>query len=383
MHVLFIPKWFPGRHDPQLGDFIRKQGLAVATRARTSVLVLVGVRDDALVGTEVREEAGLWELHCYYRLQDGPSSPASRMRNAWAYLRAGLQGWERIVRERGRPDLVHAHILVRPVALARLLQRRFRVPYLVSEQSSVFLDGSWEKRSAMEQRMARRLMRHAAMVTAVSPWLGDALVTQGLCTKYEVVPNVIPGLDRPLPPAGRPGHFLVVADLVDRTKNVSGVLRALRAARLERPDLRLDIIGDGPDRAALEALCQELSLGGSVHFLGRLANSAVLDHMAGCGAVVVNSNVETFSVVTGESLALGKPVIATRCGGPVAFVTAENGILVEPRDDNALAAAMLDLTRGADRFHPDLVRRSVDRRFSPQAVAGGFISLYEQVLHHG
>jgi hypothetical protein len=51
-----------------------------------------------------------------------------------------------------------------------------------------------------------------------------------------------------------------------------------------------------------------------------MENTAVLDRMAVCGTVIINSNVETFSKVTGEALALGKPVIATRCGGPEAFI---------------------------------------------------------------
>ena len=57
------------------------------------------------------------------------------------YRRAALHGWARVQRERGMPDLFHAHILVRAVWLARTLARRERRPFLVSEQSSEYLDG--------------------------------------------------------------------------------------------------------------------------------------------------------------------------------------------------------------------------------------------------
>ncbi|HRO99266.1 MAG TPA: glycosyltransferase, partial [Flavobacteriales bacterium] len=174
--------------------------------------------------------------------------------------------------------------------------------------------------------------------------------------------------------------FLVVADLVDRTKNVSGVLNALSVARWELPHLSLTIIGDGPDRPQLELQVQQLGLGEQVRFLGRLPNADVLDQVAHAFAMIVNSNVETFSVVTGEALAQGRPVIATRCGGPTAFVNDSNGILIEPRDDAALARAMVQLTRDAARYEPATIRAGVNDRFSPDAVGRRFADIYARIL---
>ena len=162
---------------------------------------------------------------------------------------------------------------------------------------------------------------------------------------------------------------------------MSGVLRALAILRDQHPTARLSIIGDGPDRALLEQLCSGLDLTARVEFLGRLANSKVLDHMARAGAVIINSNVETFSVVTGEALAQGKPVIATRCGGPAAFVNAHNGLLIPVGDDQALANAMDQLIRSWADVEPVTIRASVHDRFSPQAVGSAFLKIYTRVIH--
>src|SRR5690606_18660221 len=101
----------------------------------------------------------------------------------------------------------------------------------------------------------------------------------------------------PLPAPGPAGQFLVVADLVDRTKNISGVLRALAEVRGQGHDVSLAVIGDGPDREMLHGLAQSLGLGAQVHWHGRLPQHAVLPLMARAGTVIVNSNYETFSVV--------------------------------------------------------------------------------------
>lgn len=384
MHVLVLPKWYPGRNDPQLGDFIRKQVLATARQVRMSVLFVVPL--DGMTGAhaqELDEREGAWELRCYYRPDRSAFAPRRKLLNYLRYRQASRLGLERLMRERGRPDLVHVHILLRPALLAMQLKRRFGTPYVVSEQSSEYLDGRYAAKNRGSKHLHERVLRQAAAVTAVSAWLGDALVKHGLCTGYDVVPNVVPGLDRPLPQRGPAHAFMVVADLVDRTKNVSGVLRALALARRQVPALTLDVIGDGPDRPMLEALVRELGLSGAVRFHGRVANTEVLRLMAGTGSVIINSNVETFSVVTGEALASGKPVIATRCGGPTAFITPANGLLIDVRSDDQLAAAMLELHRAHPRYDPVAVRASVSDRFSPEAVGGGFLRIYEKVLSHG
>lgn len=382
MHVLFLPKWYPGLKDPQLGDFLRKQALATAVLVRLSVVHIESVANSNVPAESLRTGEGAWELVVRYRASTSSFGMWRKAVNFFRYMGAGHRAWSRVVKERGRPDLVHAYILVRPALLAWKWSLQFGVPYLVSEQSSAFLDGTYSAKGAMHRWLCRFLTHRARVVTAVSAWLGNAMRYQRLCDRYEVVPNVIPGLDRPLPPAGRIGEFLMVADLVDRIKNVSGVLRALHAARPDDARLRLSLIGDGPDRSALQGLVHELGLADHVTFLGRLPNSEVLRHMADAFAVIVNSNVETFSVVTGEALAQGKPVIATRCGGPQAFIRDSNGILIDPQDNEALARAMIRLCAEAHRFSPREIRGTVSDRFSPQAVGGAFIRVYEQALRH-
>ncbi len=381
MHVLFLPKWYPGRNDPQLGDFLRKQAIAVARHTPVSVLCalpLTGGNDMPM--QEVFDSDGPWELRCYYRASTNPITPLRKLVNLYRYQRAMHAGWRRVVQERGMPRLVHVHILVRPALFARRLLRRYGIPFLISEQSSEYLDGTFARKGPMFKAINQRLFRQAAAVTAVSDWLGQALVKHGLCARYDVVPNVVPGTDRPLPSPGPPGQFLVVADLVDRTKNVSGVLRALALARSSGADLNLTIIGGGPDRAMLEQLATELGVLAHVVFLGRLPNSEVLDQMARTGAVIINSNFETFSVVTGEALALGKPVIATRCGGPIAFITPENGMLIPVGDDTALRDAILHLYHNARSYDPTTIRRTVSERFGEDAVGQGFLNIYQRVI---
>jgi glycosyltransferase involved in cell wall biosynthesis len=384
MHILALPKWYPGRHDPQMGDFIRKQMLAVAGQVRMSVVFVAQV-DDLETGEaqELGERDGAWELHCYYRPDRSRFRPLRKLVNFMRYRKATVNGLARFLSERGRPDLIHAHILTRPVLMARWFSGRWGVPYIVSEQSSVYLDGTWLAKHAWAKALDRSLLGHADGITVVSSHLGAAMEKLKLCQAPTVVPNMIPGVDMPLPSAGPAHDFMMVADLVDRTKNISGALRALQIARSKGHGLRLTVIGDGEDRGTLHALARSLGVEQDVRWLGRLPNREVLQHMAATGSVIINSNVETFSVVTGEALALGRPVIATRCGGPEAFIVPGNGVLIAPKDDNGLSEAMIAMAAEHANYSPAGVRKTVSGRFSPEAVAQGFTSVYQRVLHHG
>ena len=89
---------------------------------------------------------------------------------------------------------------------------------------------------------------------------------------------------------------------------------------------------------------------------------------------------ETFSVVTGEALAQGKPVIATRCGGPQGFVKPENGLLIPVGDTTALAKAMRTIMDHPKMYDPVRIRASVHASFSPEAVGQAFIRIHQRIL---
>ena len=387
--MLVLPKWYPGRNDPQLGDFVRKQMLAAAGTLNAQGGQMSVVFCAPLAGLErineqeLQQDAGAWELRCYYRPSMAAITPLRKLINLQRYWRASWNGIRRTINERGKPDITHVHILVRPALVAWWLKKMRGVPFILSEQSSEYLDGTWEKKNVLFKVINYFLFRRAALVTAVSAHLGEGLKRLGLCQRFEVVPNMVPGTDRPLPAPGPAGRFMMVADLVDKTKNVSGVLRSLKAVRDQGFDIHLDVIGDGTDMEALRDVSKTLGLNGSVRWLGRLSNAEVLLNMATTGTVIINSNVETFSVVTGEALALGKPVIATRCGGPTAFITGENGVLIEPRDEHALTSAMIARVTEQLAYDAATIRRTVNERFSAKAVGEQFMALYQRVLEHG
>lgn len=141
---------------------------------------------------------------------------------------------------------------------------------------------------------------------------------------------------------------LTVSRLVPR-KGIDTVLRALPRVAEQLSDVSYLIGGDGPDRARLEALTRRLRLTKRVRFLGVIPHEMLYRYYNACDVFVMPSRedppyVEGFGIAFLEANACGKPVIGARTGGiPDAVRDGETGLLVEPDDEEGLAAALLQL----------------------------------------
>jgi len=135
----------------------------------------------------------------------------------------------------------------------------------------------------------------------------------------------------------------IVAVLRPEKDHVS-LLRAARTVVDELPRARFLIIGDGPTRPQLEALCTELQLTPNVHFAGSRDDVARL--LPAIDVFVLTSTSECFPISVLEAMACARPAVCTAVGGiPEVINEGETGYLVPPKDPPQLAARLVRLLR--------------------------------------
>lgn len=123
----------------------------------------------------------------------------------------------------------------------------------------------------------------------------------------------------------------------------------LRTSFTDFKNLELSIIGDGPDREALERYIAQHSCEDYVHLLGRMSHDAVLRHMAGADVFVLNTGYEGLPHIVLEAFAVGTPVVTTHVGGNGEVITSgENGFLVPYNDSDALYTALIHILSDTD-----------------------------------
>jgi len=281
----------------------------------------------------------------------------------------------------GRVDVIHAHVGYPGGWIAWQLSRRFRRPFIITEHMGPF---PWRVFRKADGSLVDRLsasFRASAGNVAVSPALANEMTRHGI-PRITIIPNLVDE-ERFSPVSGaRAGGdfvFFSLCHLVAQ-KGLEELLRATARAMTEIPSIRLVIGGDGSLRNALETLAGHLRISQRVTWLGSVNPASVPAHYQNCDAFILASRSETFGVVCTEALACGKPVIATRCGGPESIVHERNGFLVQNGDVDALAAAMVKIARNPERFRAEEIHRDFLERFSRPAVVRQLLALYRSVI---
>ncbi|MFI7500459.1 glycosyltransferase family 4 protein [Streptomyces sp. NPDC049687] len=185
-------------------------------------------------------------------------------------------------------------------------------------------------------------LRRLDRVLAPSAYFADLVRKDVGKVPVHVLPNGVPRTAMPQPV--KEGGALLYVGRLERVKGVHVLLDAFRLLLAALPGATLDIVGDGADRAALEASAADLVAAGRVRFRGWVSPDAVSGALAASSVVVIPSVwPENFPTVALEALQIGRPIVASRVGGLPELVGEDNGALVPAGDAPALAEALRPL----------------------------------------
>lgn len=385
MHVLFLPSWYPSNQNDIAGSFFREQALALASHGvKVGVLAptLKSLRSPFSAVTSPRDvhfedDDGVLT----YRVSGLHLTPRAMPLTAKRFSKMTRTLYDVYLARQGRPDLFHVHAAL-PAGLAAVdLKGSEGIPFVLSEHSSAFARG---KISESGVSLAREVAVHANERFTVSSTFSRQMETHlnlsnGL---FDTMPNMVDGtfLDGDLTPPDLHRFSFLHISLLNENKNIGSLLQAFADRFRDQLDVTLTIGGDGPCKPALMAQSRALGIADQTTFLGKLSRAEVRNAIAESQAFVLPSRFETFGVVLVEALAMGVPLIATRCGGPEDIVTQDNGILVPADDTVALANAMETIQKNRTQFDPQTLRNDCRTRFGPEALSRRWVSIYETVL---
>ena len=389
IRVLHIARQFPSAALPRLGLWTERLVRATLGPCEAAVIAPVpwwppipGPADFTRYRAvpDVTDRDGL-EVH-HPRFLVGPGRWLSDLEGH--ALHAAVRRVAAALHARRPFDLVHAHFVYPEGMAAARVASRLGVPLVVTEHASW---RPWLEREPRVRKHALEVAARARFVHAVSPALARAIghfVELG--DRLRVIPNVVEEDVFTLPPAGVqpvPNRLLFVG-LIRRVKGLDVLLDAVRILLDRGVDVRLDVVGESiyaayrEDYDAATRQVARLGLGAHVAFLGGMQPPDVAREIQKSRMLVVSSRRETFGSVLAEALACGRPVVATRCGGPEDFVVPEVGELVELENPAALADGIARVL--ARSYDPARLRAYAVERFGAAAVGARLTDLYREAL---
>jgi glycosyltransferase involved in cell wall biosynthesis len=368
MRVLLVNKAYPPviggieRHVQSLAQGLANRGIEVQVLVCNQGMRREVIRKGSLAVVKVPSPGTVASMHL------GPSTPL----------------WFR----RLRVDLIHVHLPYPMADLCTWLTRP-RIPVLATYHSDIvrqrfLLHFYGPLRDWFLKRVDRILVTSA-------PIRENSTVLRPVEHKCRVVPLGV-NLERLAPPPELQNRIkgirasddkpmvLFIGRLV-KYKGLEYLLRAMVGVRAS-----LHVVGEGPMRRALERICHDLQLDDTAHFAGIVTDDDLTVYLHACDLLVLPSigNNEAFGLVQLEAMACGKPVVSTNLptGVPYVNLHGETGIVVPPRDSEALRSAILELLRNPDR-RETMGRRGrerVEQFFTADQMVENVLRNYQEVL---
>ena len=390
VRILTFTTLYPNAAQPQHGVFVENRLRQLLTSGKVSARVIAPVpwfpfsgaafgKYGAFARTpRVEERNGIRLYHPRF-----PVIPKIGMGIAPELIfRATRHIVERLIDDGGDFDLIDSHYFYPDGVAATMLGAHFGKPVVITARGTdvnLFPDFPTPRRKILIAANA------AAGIVTVAQSLKDRLIALGVDeAKIQVLRNGVNlELFRPVEESEfrsivSPGRRVVVSvgNLIP-LKGHDLVIRVL----VEKQDLDLVIVGQGPEYAKLRKLSHSLGVADRVHFLGSVPHEKMPEVYAMADVLVLASSREGWANVLLEAMACGTPVAATNVSGTPEIVTApEAGVLIDDRSVRGIAAA---LTRLFDNL-PDRARtRAHAEKFSWKETTDGQLALFDRILSSG
>jgi glycosyltransferase involved in cell wall biosynthesis len=374
MRVLIVPSWYVTEDKPNNGVFFKEQAEALLN---CGVEVVVAYPD-------LRFKLGNLRRGIFKDYSSEVQTYIYRKRTVTPFIERGRwpqrtrmleELYERICSEIGEPDIVHLHSCRMGIETLELC-RQNGLPLVYTEHYS----GTLSNIDKNLKYQFEKTLQGCDCPIAVSEELRARMVVKRPDTLY--IPNLVDTDNFKIMPNVAPqGNFVFasVGNLV-AIKGFDILLRAFAKALPHMPGAKLLIAGSGEEENSLKTLISELKIEDSAQLTGFLPRTLAPQFFNSCDCYVCSSHAETFGITLIEALSCGKPVVATRCGGPESIINDKNGRLVNAGDILTMERALIYMYRNAKSFNPFQIREECIRRFGKYYICQRLVQVYGYLL---
>lgn len=390
---------------PIYGSFIKEQ-VTLFAQQNPEFKIIVGLRSDIdlklswwhplkiiyylfynalLKHNIIRKEGNLIEiLNPAISIRNFPKLFNANERNIALHNRNYKHAQKKI----GNIQLIHAHVTSPGGIIASYLSKKYKIPFIITEHRLNSLKKLNEQNCFLYKELAETL-RSSHEIIAVSK--AQAGVLEKISGKKPIViPNFINENVFNIQKNNQEKYYsdnrkFVFSTLcgLDEYKGIDILLEAIAIWYPSRENVQFRIGGKGRHASFLKELAEKLKINHLIEWAGFVDRESVPSFIGNSNVFVLPSRTESFGIVYIEALACGKPVIATRCGGPEDIVNENNGILIDIDSPVQLAEAMKDVYKNYTKFDPVKIRKDFESRFSSNIITKRIGSVYKRLIMEG
>ena len=371
LHVLFLASWYPNTNNPLLGNFVQRHAQAIVTLNTVTVVHSASGKHNSITSTAT--SASLTTI-----LNSTTQGIGKYVQ--YIKLMVFLINYCRT----HSVNVVHINVAYPMGILALLLKLVCKINYVISENWSVYQHNQFVQQSVVFQFINKLIFKQASYILPVSAQMQAQLQHIAPHNTFEIISNVVNTnlfeyAITPYNSATDAFKFIHISTLDEAAKNTTGILHAVQLLSTLTPlKFKLLIVAE-VNYGYLQQLAVELGIERYMQFEGPLTHPQVANRLMQNHSHLLFSNYEGMPCVMIEAMACGKPIIGTRVGGMPEIITPQTGLLINPKDTQALANAMLTLMSTYTNYNTQHIRNVALSTFSIDAIAQKFTAIYHTV----
>jgi glycosyltransferase involved in cell wall biosynthesis len=296
------------------------------------------------------------------------------------YLIWFYQGWK-ISSKFHDIDLIHAHGCRPYGTLALLISKKLKIPVIITEHTGPF---SKVLKTKLSKLISKISLENSSAVLTVSEDLKRQINDASIYPKKIFVTYNPVDIElfntRDKIEIRKCKNILYVGRLEDYKGGFRALLAFNKVFR-KYPDWTFTIIGDGPQLREIKSFIRENEvLSNFVILKGQLKKEEISYEMKKASFFVFPSEHETFGIVIAEAMSSGLPVIVGNETAPKEFVDSDSGVLVPPKNIDAIANAMECMINNISNYDSELIRKKIVSRFSFEEFGKKLNQIYREFV---
>ena len=383
LNILFLSSWYPNKVQPSNGNFVQQHAQAVSASCNVFVLHIIARNQQEKFVLEQNLNEGVLETIVYYKKVSSKIPVFTLFQKQAIRRKAHNIGYQKILEKAKQIDLTHLNVCFPAGLFALHLKNKFKIPYIITEHWTAFLESDPYKISAIEKYFIKKIATQANCICPVSKDLKNAIVNLGIAHQYQIIPNVVdPSIFKHQPSElnATKKSILHISNLNDAHKNITGILNVVKRLTEKNIDFRITIAGNG-DVDAFIKKAKELQIPEPIiSFELERTRAEVAQLMNKHHVFLMFSNYENLPCVIAEALTVGLPVISTDVGGISEMLNEENGILIAAKDETQLEEKLNSFFTNSTLYNRYEISENAKKVYNTDVVGQQFLELYHKIL---
>jgi glycosyltransferase involved in cell wall biosynthesis len=383
MNILFFPSWYPVIGNSLYGIFFREQALALK-RAGINIYVLhlnnkgiryflkrleikikINVYNDDGINTYRVDYINLFPMK-YFPLFNLFFN-AIILRKYFFYIEKN---------NKIKFDIVHIHSAINAGMIFKM--SNIKRKYIITEHSSAY---SRNIITSFEKKYLHGVFSSAKQLIVV----GDGLkkeISLYTSNQIDVIFNIV-SMKKYKPQKDQKKKcfrfFSLGMNIINKGMDIL-VVAFCESQICELAELLIAGLNQS-EIDILEEIKKKYNKGNNIQLLNKLTREEVAYNMYNCDCFALTSRFETFGIVFAEAMYFGKPVIASKTGGPDSFITMETGILVPIEDINLTREALEYMFYNKEKYNEEYIKNYAWDNFSEEVITKKIINVYNNVIN--